>query len=167
MLKITTEAAEAIRRHAAEGYPLEICGFLVGTAEGETRDVREAWPVRNAWEEDPEARARMFAAREEAGASVGADRWEAADAERRYLVSPRDTVQSMKRARQAGMDLVGIYHTHPEHPAVPSDFDRDAAWPDWSYLILSVRGGEVAEFRSWVLLEEDGQFHEETVETGE
>jgi len=160
MLKIAREAAAAIRAHAAEGYPLEICGFLVGTTDGDLRTVREAWPVRNAWEDDPEARARMFAARE-AESAAG---WESEDAARRYLVSPRDTVGSMKRAREAGMDLVGIYHTHPEHPAVPSEFDREAAWPEWSYVILSVRGGAVADFRSWTLDEESRQFWEEAVE---
>ena len=59
------------------------------------------------------------------------------------------------------MDLVGVYHTHPNHPAVPSDFDRAAAWPEWSYIIVSVREGEVAEFRSWTLVEE--AFEEEMV----
>jgi proteasome lid subunit RPN8/RPN11 len=163
MLQIQQAAMEAVRRHAEEGYPLEICGFLVGAAEGEGRRVREAWPVRNAWEDDPEQRAGMLAAMEKGGGSAGAERWEQFSAERRFLVSPRDILASMKRAREAGLDLVGLYHTHPEHPAVPSDFDRDAAWPDWSYLILSVREGRVAEERSWVLAEEERRFMEEEV----
>src|SRR6059058_2487387 len=90
-------------------------------------------------------------------------RWDAFSSGRRFRVAPGDTLASMKRAREAGMDLVGLYHTHPEHPAVPSDFDRDAAWPDWSYLILSVREGRVAEERSWVLAEEERRFMEEEV----
>jgi proteasome lid subunit RPN8/RPN11 len=164
MLKIAPQAAAVIRAHAEEGYPLEICGFLVGTAEEAVRTVREAWPVPNAWEEDPEQRSKMLAAMEGEGAAATAERWEAAGEGRRYLISPQDILGSMKRAREAGLDLVGIYHTHPEHPAVPSDFDRDAAWPDWSYVILSVRGGKVADFRSWVLDEEARQFAEELVE---
>jgi proteasome lid subunit RPN8/RPN11 len=164
MLRIASTAVDVIRKHAEEGYPLEICGFLVGTMEGDVRTVREAWPVRNAWEDDPELRAKLFAAREAAGADVNADRWEDASEERRYLVSPQDILVSMKRSREAGMDLVGVYHTHPNHPAVPSDFDRDAAWPDWSYVIVSVRSGEVAEFRSWALLDDGSRFDEEQID---
>lgn len=162
MLKISTTAIQAIRTHGEEGYPLEICGFLVGHAVEGARTVFEAWPVRNAWEDDPGLRSRMFAARE--GAAASAERWEGATTERRYLVSPQDLLAAMKRARAAGMDLVGVYHTHPEHPAVPSDFDRDAAWPDWSYIILSVREGKGAELRSWVLEEDGTGFAEEAME---
>ena len=83
--------------------------------------------------------------------------------ERRFLISPRDTAACMKRAREAGMNLVGVYHTHPNHPAVPSDFDRDAAWPEWSYIIVSVRDGRVADFRSWGLTDDGSRFDEEAV----
>jgi len=162
MLRISDQAVEAIREHAVEGYPLEICGFLVGHVEGDTRIVREAWPVRNAWEDDPELRASMFASLEETGVTASAERWESASEERRFLVSPGDTVKAMKAAREAKMDLVGLYHTHPNHPAVPSDFDRDVAWPEWSYVIVSVRGGQVVELRSW-FVEGDGPFIEEPV----
>jgi proteasome lid subunit RPN8/RPN11 len=106
----------------------------------------------------------MFAASgsaEEPGAAATAAAWQAESEERRFLVSPQDMLACMKRAREARMDLVGVYHTHPEHPAVPSAFDRDAAWPEWSYVILSVRGGQVAEVRSWVVEGEDGPFVEE------
>lgn len=161
MLKLAREALEAVRAHAENGYPLEICGFLLGRAEGETRVVSEAWPVRNVWAEDPEARGRLLE-----GLPAGdPERWIAASAERRYLASPREQLEAMKRARAAGLDVVGVYHTHPNHPAVPSEFDREAAWPGWSYLILSVRDGQVAEVRSWVLNEAASRFEEEPVET--
>jgi proteasome lid subunit RPN8/RPN11 len=162
MLNISAAAAADIRTHAEEGYPFEICGFLVGRVEGDTRSAAEAWRVSNAWEQDPEQRAAMFASMEAAGGGASAERWLEADAGRRFLVSPRDILDSMKRARAAGMDLIGVYHTHPNHPAVPSDFDRSAAWPEWSYVILAVREGQVAEFRSWVVLD-DGPFTEESV----
>lgn len=162
-LVISPEAVEVIHQHAVKGYPFEICGFLVGSVTETGRVVREAWPVQNAWEEDAELRARMLEGIQASGGTAGTDRWEAASEERRFLVSPQDTVRSMKRAREAGMDLVGVYHTHPNHPAVPSDFDRDAAWPDWSYVIVSVREEAVADFRSWTLLEDGSRFEEETV----
>ncbi|HTE18152.1 MAG TPA: M67 family metallopeptidase [Armatimonadota bacterium] len=166
MLKLSAAAAAAMRAHAEEGYPLEICGFLVGEAAGDTCVAREAWPVRNTWEEDPEQRAAMAAALEAAGGAATAEGWESASSERRFLVSPQDFLKSEKRARAAGMSVVGLYHTHPEHPAVPSDFDRDAAWPEWSYVILSVRGGAVAELRSAVLDEAERRFSGGIVEEG-
>jgi proteasome lid subunit RPN8/RPN11 len=169
MLQITPAALEAMRRHAEEGYPLEICGFLVGLAVEGRRTAQEAWPVPNAWEDDPELRARMFTApaegAQESGGATAAG-WESASEERRFLVSPQDMLACMKRAREVGLDLVGVYHTHPEHPAVPSAFDRDAAWPEWSYVILSVRGGAVAEVRSWVIQGDDGPFVEEELLEG-
>ncbi len=151
MLRINHSALEVIRSHGESGYPLEICGFLVGYAEEGVRTIREAWPVRNAWEDDPALRATFVATLEQAPQSASAESWDAHGGERRFLVSPQDILTSMKRAREVGMDLVGVYHTHPNHPAVPSDFDRDAAWPDWSYLILSVRDGTADDCRSWVL----------------
>ena len=70
---------------------------------------------------------------------------------------------AMKRARAEGLDLVGVYHTHPNHPAVPSEYDRSVAQPEWSYVILSVRPGEVAEVRSWVLSEDGTRFEAEEI----
>ena len=169
MLTLDPAAAAAIRAHAIEGYPLEICGFLVGHvqfSDGEDRrEAREAWPVRNTWEDDPQAREALLASLEGARSARSADAagWDEHGAERRFLIAPTDVLAAMKRAMASGMDLIGVYHTHPNHPAVPSEFDRDAASPGWSYVILSVRDDEVREFRSWVLSEEDERFHEETV----
>jgi proteasome lid subunit RPN8/RPN11 len=165
MLTITSAAAEAIRKHGGEGFPFEICGLLIGTTNGETRDVREAWPLRNAWEDDPEERRAMFAEIEARGSAATADQWEAEDTGRRFVVSPRDQMIASKRARGMGMDVVGVYHTHPNHPAVPSAFDRSIAWEGWSYVILSVQDGEPADFRSWFVAN-DGPFVEETVNEG-
>ncbi len=163
-MKITQAALDTIRAHAEEGYPLEICGFLVGRLVNDERCVHEAWPVRNAWEDDPEARAAMLGGIESASGEKSAEEWEAFSAERRFFVSGEDTRDGMKRARAAGMDLLGVYHTHPNHPAVPSGFDRDAAMPGWSYIIASVRDAEVVECRSWEKDEETGEFLEEEVE---
>lgn len=169
MLTLDPAAAATIRTHALEGYPLEICGFLVGQVtfgeDEDRREAREAWPVRNTWEDDPTARAALLTSLEgtRSARTTEAEGWDDHGAERRFLIAPTDVLSAMKKAMAAGMDLIGVYHTHPEHPAVPSEFDRDAASPGWSYVILSVRAGEVTEFRSWVLSEVDERFHEETV----
>ena len=92
----------------------------------------------------------MFAAREAAGSGASAEGWEVRF--RRAPVPrshPLDQLQAMKRARAAGLDIVGVYHTHPDHPAEPSAYDRDTAAPEWSYVIASVRKGKVADVRSW------------------
>ena len=167
MLEIHAAALEAIRAHAVSGHPLEICGFLVGAVHEDTRQAREAYPVRNSWEDRPDERAALLSALEGPGAATAGE-WEAHSQERRYLVSGEDTLAAMKCARSAGLDLVGVYHTHPEHPAIPSDFDRDAAMPEWSYLILSVRRDaagavSVAEERSWVLPFGEEPFLEEQI----
>lgn len=163
MLKILPTAFKTIIQHAQEGYPLEVCGMLAGITKEDVRVVKEAWPLRNAWEDDPEARAALLKSLEEAGGAVGADQWASKDSERRFLIDPKDLLKCMTRAREAGMDLAGVYHTHPNHPAVPSEFDREAAWEGWSYIILSVHEGHVEEFRSW-MLDESHQFREEDVE---
>jgi len=162
-LRLSKSARAAIVAHGEAGYPLEVCGFLAGSAEEDGRTAVEAWLVPNAWEADPEARGQMVRALEAAGGPATADRWESADEGRRFLVDPKDVLAAMKRARAEGRELIGLYHTHPEHPAVPSDFDRSAAWPEWSYVILSVRGGQAAELRSWSLSSDDGPFVEERV----
>jgi proteasome lid subunit RPN8/RPN11 len=162
MLEIAAAAVAAIRSHGEEGYPREICGLLVGTIQGDTRHVTEAWPVRNAWEENPEERAALLASVEHAGVATTADEWDAQGAARRFLIEPRQVLQAMKRARAFGWDLIGVYHTHPNHPAVPSAFDRSAAAAEWSYVIVSVREGATADFRSWVV-DGEGPFIEEQI----
>ena len=82
---------------------------------------------------------------------------------RRFFIDAREIMLAMKRARGFGWDVIGVYHTHPNHPAVPSVFDRSAASPYWSYVIVSVREGSVAEVRSWVIDGDDGPFVEEQI----
>lgn len=162
MLQISNAAEQAIRKHAVEGYPNEICGLLVGHVEGEVRTAWEAHPVPNRWEENPEARRALFGSLEREGGAT-TEEWENADTRRRFIIDARDQFKIFREARQKGMDLVGVYHTHPNHPAIPSKYDRAAAVEGWSYVIVSVRDGEVAEFRSWEIVETDGEFVEEAV----
>ena len=80
---------------------------------------------------------------------------------RRFLVSPEDYRQSEAYARRTGADLVGFYHSHPDHPAEPSQYDLDHAWPNLSYVIVSVRAGTPGDVRSWRLREDRSAFEEE------
>ena len=82
---------------------------------------------------------------------------------RRFLVRPDDYRQAEKEARAAGGDLLGFYHSHPDHPARPSQYDLDHAWPFFSYVIISVTSGEPGDVRSWTLRDDRSAFDEETI----
>ena len=134
----TAAQRDAIARHGEAGYPDEICGFLLGTqAEGE-KVVREVVPADNNWEETGERR-------------------------RRFLIAPEDFLREERRARAAGWEILGFYHSHPDHPARPSETDREAAWPGYSYVIQSVRDGRAAEVHSWRLQDDREGYDEEAV----
>lgn len=129
----------AIHRHAMTTYPEECCGVLVGR------------PLRG--------REGSFVERV---LSVQNERQDCR--ENRFLIHPETVLAAQKEARSAGLDIVGYYHSHPDHPARPSGFDREHAWPGLSYLIVSVSGREVAETRSWRLAEDRSEFVEEGVD---
>jgi proteasome lid subunit RPN8/RPN11 len=86
---------------------------------------------------------------------------------RRFLVRPDDYRVAEKRAREAGLDLLGFYHSHPDHPAKPSQYDLDHAWPSFSYVIVSVMSGEDKLLTSWRLKEDRSAFEEEIVTNGD
>jgi proteasome lid subunit RPN8/RPN11 len=120
---------------ARGGYPHEVCGLLVGRDGPGGTTIDRITEARN----------------------LAVDRL--AD---RYVLDPDAFVAADREARAAGLDIVGVWHTHPDHPARPSPTDRDAAWPGYTYLILSVRSGEVADATAWRL---DGDaFAEQPIE---
>jgi proteasome lid subunit RPN8/RPN11 len=82
---------------------------------------------------------------------------------RRFLVRPGDYRAAEARAGQVGQDLLGFYHSHPDHPARPSQYDLDHAWPHFSYVIVSIVSGQPADLRSWRLREDRSQFDEEAI----
>ncbi len=119
-----------------QGYPYETCGLLVGHDRAGDVHIERIEQARNLNTE----RAR--------------DRFE---------LAPQDFLDCDRRAMADGLEVVGCWHSHPDHPARPSETDREKAWPGWSYVIVSVSRGGVRELRSWRL---DGEhFKEETVST--
>jgi proteasome lid subunit RPN8/RPN11 len=126
-----------IRRHGAACYPNECCGFLLGTTLGNDRIVRAVRPVSNEFDEAQQAR--------------------------RYLIEPKDVWEMEQDARSAGVDILGVYHSHPDHPAHPSEYDRTHAWPSFSYLIVSIVNGRPREVFSWLLSEDREEFNEERI----
>jgi proteasome lid subunit RPN8/RPN11 len=84
---------------------------------------------------------------------------------RRFLVRPDDYRAAERHARDTGLDLLGFYHSHPDHPAAPSQYDLDHAWPSFSYVIVSVLAGRDDRLTSWRLRDDRSAFDEEAVET--
>ena len=80
------------------------------------------------------------------------------------MIRPETVLAAQKEARALSFDVVGYYHSHPDHPAVPSEFDREHAWPGLSYLIVSVEKGKVAAARSWRLADDRARFEEEAID---
>lgn len=121
---LTPGHVRAIEDHARETYPEECCGFLVG-ADGDPKRVQETRRATNV-------------VREDRG--------------RRYMIDPREILTLDRQNRGTGRDLLGFYHSHPDHPARPSDFDlANAAWPGYSYVILSIVDRHPNDLRSWLL----------------
>lgn len=124
--------------HAREGFPHEVVGILAG--DRATNRVSRVEPLVN----------------------------ERADAaHNRYKVSGLVLMRAEQRLQDEGLEIVGYYHSHPDHPAQYSDYDRDHALPNLSYVIVSVRGGEVADTLSWRLREDRTAMDAEPVELEE
>jgi proteasome lid subunit RPN8/RPN11 len=133
-LMISDELLESIREHGKRAYPNECCGVLLGRIENSRKSVVKLKPMENAREDSPQ---------------------------NRYLISSRDLLEAEKAARALGLDIVGVYHSHPDHPARPSEFDREHAFPWYSYIIVSVRGGEPLDLTSWTLRDDRSAFDAE------
>jgi proteasome lid subunit RPN8/RPN11 len=136
-LVISTRHLHTVSQHAAMSYPDECCGVLIGRASGDSTVVERVLSVGN---ERNDSR------------------------HNRYLINPETVLAAHKEARALGLDVVGYYHSHPDHPARPSDFDREHAWPGVSYLIVSVLKRTVDDIRSWRLADDREQFDEEEID---
>ncbi len=141
-VRISPSVAKNFRSHFADNYPHEGCGLLFGEmTTGGLRHIRAFDPLNN----------------------VNSVR-----AEDRYEIDPQAMLTAEKKYRQSGLKLLGIAHSHPDHPPRPSVFDLDRAWEDLSYVICSVIGGTVVSTKSWALKDADGtrEFQEELIHLG-
>jgi proteasome lid subunit RPN8/RPN11 len=153
-LQLNQTQTEAIRQHSVRDYPSECCGMLLGKAEGDLKQVREVVPLNNLRHEA--SRAQELLPVDDPGRETEKNR---------FLIDPLDQLRVEKDARARGLDVVGYYHSHPDHPARPSNYDRDHAWPWYSYVIIAVEQGVPKDLTSWVLAEDRSIFHREQVET--
>jgi proteasome lid subunit RPN8/RPN11 len=135
-LRLPGALADEIRRHGEAAYPAECCGAMVGRAEGAAKEVLRLSPAVNRRTDDPH----------------------------RYLIAPDDLLRLEREVREAGQEIVGYYHSHPDHPARPSAFDAEHAWPWYSYLIVRIEHGRGADMASWVLDDERPLMHPESLD---
>ena len=142
MLKISNEDWEAVRAHGEETYPHECCGILLGSVDIDKHEREVKVVVR-----------------------AGNTRLDALH--NRYNIDPRELIAAQKQARQAGLDIVGFYHSHPDHPPRWSQTDlAEAHWIGCSYVITSVVKGKADVTNSFALsgtLEEDKRFEDEEI----
>ena len=153
VLELNQAQMEAIRRHAARDYPFECCGVMLGKADGFGKVVSEIVPLKNL-RRDP-ARAREWLPLDDPTTESGRNR---------FFVDPLDQLRLEKDARTRGLDVLGYYHSHPDHPARPSIYDREHAWPRYSYVIVSVERGSAKDLTSWILAAEGGTLCPEQIE---
>ena len=139
MIALPPAVLEEIRGHGRETYPEECCGALLGETREDIAMVKQAERVLNASREMRE---------------------------RRFQIEPRDYLRLERRAEELGLSLLGFYHSHPDHPAAPSDYDREHALPFLHYLIVAVDAGGSGETTSWVLSVDCGAFQREELLVG-
>ena len=132
--------AGAIREQGRRSYPEECCGALLGTADPRFPSDKRVAALAPLANERTDSRAN------------------------RFLISADEVRRLEAEGRRRGLDVLGFYHSHPDHPARPSEFDREHAWPWYSYLILEVREGRDGALRAWRLAEDRSSFEEEPLE---
>ena len=134
-LRLSGALVDEIRRQGQKAYPAECCGVLAGSAGG-MKEVSRLVPMTNRRNDDPH----------------------------RYLIEPDDLRRVEAELRSEGLEVLGCYHSHPDHPAAPSAFDLEHAWPWYSYIILRVDQGRAAELTSWVLQDDRSVMRPESVD---
>jgi len=164
MLYLTPIQRQEILNHAEKTYDQECCGILLGecrqAGEETHKYVRQVIPVENQWQTAiSEASSTPMLPELDEQASPDP---RSLTQSRRYWIDPQDLFMAQGRARDLGWVIVGIYHSHPDHGAVPSEYDRAWAWSGYSYVIVSVRQGVAQDMRSWSL-DDQRQFQPEEV----
>lgn len=134
-LRLSAGLVAEIRRAGERAYPAECCGLLAGHA-GQVKEVLKLVPVTNRRTDDPH----------------------------RYLIAPDDLRRIEAELRLSGLEVLGCYHSHPDHPAAPSAFDTDQAWPWYSYIIIRVDRARAADLTSWVLVDDRSAMTPESVD---
>ena len=133
---LTNDIIKNFLEHGEQEYPFECCGFILGHIIDKKAIGTEYIVAPNTKEENKE---------------------------RRFLIDPMAYQNAEDKADQKGLSVISIVHSHPDHPDKPSDFDREHAWPGFSYIIMSVKKGISVSYRSWQLNQDRIKFIEEKI----
>jgi len=136
-IKIKSHDVSRIRKHGEADYPNECCGFLLGKIENDLRIVSKARPVVNSREQE--------------------NRYN------RYYIPPEEYLRVERQAKEEDLQVLGIYHSHPDAEAQPSEYDLDHSWPFYSYIIVSVKKKKANEMTSWKLRDDRSAFDKEEI----
>jgi proteasome lid subunit RPN8/RPN11 len=137
-LSISPDLQRAIHAHGEAAYPNEGAGLLLGQAADGQKTLVDIMPLAN--------------------------EWDAGEQYHRYLITPADMLRGETEAARRGLDVIGIFHSHPDHVAEPSAMDRDWALPWFSYVITSVRQAKAEVSRAWLLRDDRSAFDEEPIQ---
>lgn len=136
-LQIQPEHDQHIRDHGRRAFPHECCGFMLGRDIDGRRIILKVMAATNIRGEE--------------------------ELHNRFTISPEAFMKADKMARAGKLDILGFYHSHPDAPARPSQYDLDHAWPVYSYLIVAVADGEPAKMTSWVMQDDREKFNEQPI----
>lgn len=150
MIKLNKNHLQIIKSHAESTYPEECCGIILGHLSSDSKTVVEIIPTQNAW--NPQA-------------GDFPDDDITYSKKRRYTIAPQKMLELQKYSRERNLNIIGIFHSHPDYPGIPSEFDRNYAWQEYSYIIVSVQKGQAGDVNSWVL-DDNHQFQQEEVRVG-
>lgn len=138
MISLNEAQINEIKKYGEQTFPFECCGLLIGKFNDDgVKEVFETFPIENARETEAK--------------------------HNRSLITPKDLMRGEMYARKKGLDVVGNYHSHPDHPARPSEFDLEHALPVWSYIIVSIMKGSAKDVRSWEMENDRSKFSEENM----
>jgi proteasome lid subunit RPN8/RPN11 len=137
MIQIANEQLKEIREHGVRDHPYECCGLLLGRFTPDAKVVTETYPISNAREESAKRN--------------------------RFLIEPEELMRGERYARSRDLEVVGFYHSHPDCPAVPSQYDLEHAWPTYSYIIVSTTTDEAKDLFSWEQEPDRSRFNPEEI----
>jgi proteasome lid subunit RPN8/RPN11 len=138
MIRITQELLNQIREHGVRDYPYECCGLLLGRYGADGKVVKETYAISNAREESAKRN--------------------------RFLIEPHELLRGERYAMKNDLEVVGFYHSHPDSPAVPSQYDLEHAWPTYSYIIVSTSAEQTSDLFSWEQEPDRSRFNQEEIQ---
>lgn len=138
MITIAEQQLTEIREHGVRDYPYESCGLLLGHFDVNRKIVSEIFPISNAREESAKRN--------------------------RFLITPEELMRGERYARDHDLEVVGFYHSHPDSPAVPSQYDLEHAWPTYSYIIVSTKADRAGDLFSWEQEADRSRFNQEEIQ---